>query len=215
MREIEKVLNKNEKVLWEGSPNFWPFVAKSFLIAPFGLVFFSFAVFFTINALQMSSVFPVFGMSSTITVIFGSIFALAGISMIFGPPLYAITVHKHTHYAITDKRVLLQKGIIGRDFEIVDFDKITNVEVNVGLFDKILSESSGSILMSTAGSMATYARSGNVMIIPQTLYSVKQPYDVFKFFKKVSHDVKTDMYFPNKYRPNVNLGYKTKYNSKM
>ena len=106
---------------------------------------------------------------------------------------------------------MIQKGVVGRDFEIVDFDKISNAEVNIGLFDKMFGNT-GSILLTTAGSL-TYSRQGPVSR-PYILSNVKNPYEVFKFFKKVSYDVKTDIQFPNKYRPNVNPGYKTKYKPK-
>lgn len=132
-----------------------------------------------------------------------------GLAVFIGFPLYSILVHKHTYYAITDKRIIIQKGLIGRDFEIIDYDQVTNAEVNVGILDKLLGKNSGSILISTAGSF-TYTRQGPVNK-PYTLSHVKDPYHVFKFFKDVSHDVKTDINYPNKYRPRTNPGYRTGY----
>ena len=38
-----------------------------------------------------------------------------------------------THYAVTNKRIILQSGIIGRDFKSIDYDKIQNVSVNKGI----------------------------------------------------------------------------------
>lgn len=135
-----------------------------------------------------------------------------GIVLIVGIPLYQLLVYKHVYYAITNKRVLFQKGLIGRDFEIVDFDQITNAEVNVGVFDTLFGGKTGSILISTAGSI-TYQR-GIGSQRPYTLRNIENPYEVFKFFKKVSHAVKTDIQFPNQYRPTTNPGYKTEYNPK-
>lgn len=135
-----------------------------------------------------------------------------GVASVFGIPLYKALVYKHTYYAVTNKRVLLQKGLIGRDFEMVDFDQITNAEVNVGVLDKLFGGGSGSILISTAGSL-TYTRSGAVQK-PYTISHIDNPYDVFKFLKKVSYAVKTDIQYPNKYRPKTNPGYDTDYNPK-
>ena len=132
-----------------------------------------------------------------------------GFLMTFGGPLYKVLVYKHTHYAITNKRVLFQSGLIGRDFQMVDFDQVTNADVNVGLIDKLFSKSSGSILIASAGTL-TYTRQGQVQK-PYTLSHIKDPYEVFKFFKKVSHDVKTDIQYPNEYRPQNNPGYKSGY----
>jgi len=44
MRELDKVLDRDEKVFWEGKPKFWPFFLSSFAVAIFGLVFLVFGV---------------------------------------------------------------------------------------------------------------------------------------------------------------------------
>lgn len=195
MKELDKVLNQNEKVLWEGKPSFWPFFLSS-SIYPFifGLVWMFFLIPF------------IYGLSFLI--LFVPHFWI-GIVLIVGVPIYQLLVFRHICYAITDKRVILQKGLIGRDFEIVDFDQITNAEVNVGLIDKLFGGKTGSILISTAGSF-TYTRRG-ITQRPYTLRHIENPYDVFKFFKKVSYDVKTDIEYPNKFRPQENPGYQTDY----
>ena len=132
-----------------------------------------------------------------------------GIILVFGIPLYQFLSYKNIYYAITDKRVILQKGWIGRSFETVDFDQVTNTEVVVGVFDKIFGGNSGSVLISTAGSL-TYSRQGQVSR-PYTMRTVLKPYDVYKFFEKIEHDVKTDIEYPNALRPKENPGYNTDY----
>lgn len=191
MREIDKILDQNEKVLWEGKPDFWPFFGISCIggVIGFFMLFFSFLELIFLNSL-------------------GLIFYL-GFCFSFILPLYQFLAYKITHYAITDKRVLIQQGVIGRDFKIIDFDQITNSEVNVGLFDKLFGGRTGSILISTAGSF-TSGQYGPVHT-PFALRSIFEPYEVFKFFKKISHDVKTDIQYPNDYRPQTNKGYKTQY----
>src|SRR3989338_3992236 len=207
MNEFDKILDSKEKILWEGKPKFWPYLCSgSGITTLFGLVWLGFLIPFFIVAFLNIAQGGVFGWG---------IFLLPHfwIAMVFvvGIPLYQILVYKHIYYAITNKRVLFQKGLIGRDFEILDFDQITNAEVNVGLFDKLFGGgNSGSILISTAGSF-TYGRHGPIQK-PYTLRNIENPYDVFKFFKKVSHAVKTDIQYPNKYRPKTNPGYGTDYN---
>ena len=39
MRELDKVLDENERVFWEGNPKFWPFFLSGFAGILFGLVF--------------------------------------------------------------------------------------------------------------------------------------------------------------------------------
>lgn len=199
MRELDKVLNEDEKVFWEGRPRFLPFFFSSIIVSLFGLIFVwvglpSFlANAKTGNPFSILTAFPFW----------------IGILITVGIPLYTALVYKYVYYVITDKRVIIQGGLIGRDFEMVDFDQITNADVKMGILDKLFGRSSGSILISTAGTL-TYTREGP-MQKPYTLRHIKDPYEVFKFFKKVSYDVKTDIQFPNKYRSNDNPGYKSDY----
>lgn len=191
MRELNKVLDNNEQVLWEGTPKFWPY----FLGSSIGI---------TILALFWLVIMLPFFLVALISIFTGSLFGLAfllfppfwiGIALFIGLPLYQYLVHKHIYYAITDKRVIIQRGLIGRDFDSIDFDNIRNAHVNVGLFDKLFGDS-GSLMIS-AGKM-------------YILRNIENPYDVFKNFKELSHSVKTDIYYPNELRPKQNLGYKTK-----
>jgi len=201
MKEIDKILDSKEKVFWEGRPKFWPFFLSGFAGALFGLIFLIVGGIFVIMGILSGNYFFIFIPHFWIGVVF-----------VFGIPLYKALVYSHTYYAITHKRIILQKGLIGRDFETVDFDQITNAEVNVGVLDKLFGGGSGSILLSTVGTF-TYTRRGPIQK-PYTISHIANPYEVFKFFKKVSHDVKTDIHFPNKYRPTENPGYRTHYNVK-
>jgi len=199
MKELDKVLDKNEKVFWEGKPKFWPFFLSGFAMASFGLFFLIIGGLVIVWEIKRGNYLFIFLPHFWI-----------GVVLVFAVPIYRALVYKHTYYAITNKRVLFQKGLIGRDFEMVDFDQITNVEVNVGVLDILFGRKSGSILISSAGSF-TYTRRGAVQK-PYTISHIENPYGVFKFFKKVSHAVKTDIQFPNIYRPKTNLGYGTSYN---
>lgn len=207
MRELDKILDQDEKIFWEGQPSFWPFLfGGSAASTIFGIIWMIFLI-------------PFIGVA-VYDVLFGShvlgfgIVLLPhfwiGITLVFGAPIYQILVYKHTHYAITHKRVIFQKGWIGRDFEMVDFDQITNAEVNVGLFDKLFGGgNTGSVLISTAGSSVFTDKKS--IKIPYVFRNIANPYDVFKLLKKVTHDIKTDIQYPNKFRPTDNPGYQTDY----
>lgn len=206
MREISKILDRNEKTLWEGKPRFWPYLFSSSAITTiFGLFWMLFLIpFIVIALLDIALGSHIFGFGIVLLPHFW-----IGIFLVVGIPLYLILVHKHIYYAITDKRVIIQKGLIGRDFEIVDFDQITNAEVNVGFFDTLFGGKSGTIIIASAGTL-TYSRQGAASK-PYMLRNIPKPYEVFKLFKEVSHAVKTDIEYPNKYRPKTNPGYKTRY----
>jgi uncharacterized membrane protein YdbT with pleckstrin-like domain len=203
MKEINKVLDGNEKVLWEGEPQFLPFVisgsAVSLLVAIF--LFILVVPFAGLIMYGKISGYNAFGYSSLLLLPhlwIGAFFLVAA-------PLYQILSHRHTHYAVTDKRVIIQKGLIGRDFYMVDFDKIGSADVNVGIVDKVFGKNTGSIRIISAG---------GARALSYTLRNIEDPYTVFKSFKKVSHDVKTDIQYPNAMRPEENKGYDTDYSDK-
>ena len=46
---------------------------------------------------------------------------------------------------MTNRRVIIQSGVIGIDFTSIDFSQIINSEVSVGLIDQMLKDESGSV----------------------------------------------------------------------
>ncbi|EKE25758.1 MAG: hypothetical protein ACD_5C00042G0003 [uncultured bacterium] len=130
MRELEKVLDENEKVIWEGKPDFWPFfLGGTVPLTIFGIFWMGFMAIFIFTSFKTPGPFRY--------VIFLMPHFWIGLGMLFGPAIYNYFVYRFTFYVITDRRVIFQAGIIGRDFKFVDFDQITNAEVNVGIFDKL------------------------------------------------------------------------------
>lgn len=206
MKELNKIIEDDEKILWEGKPNFMPFFFRGVWASlPIGTAFLVAGVLILISSYGK---FVDNLTSFLISLPFLFVGSIIGIYW----PLLRIWIYKHTYYGITNKRTIFQTGIIGRDFEILDFDKITNTQVNVGVFDKLFSKSSGSILISSSGDYSVNLYSH--LPINRTLSNIPNPYEVFKFFKKVSYDVKTDIEFPNQYRPKINPGFKTSYKPK-
>ncbi len=186
MYEFDKVLNKGEKILWDGKPVFRPYFMGSIGLVIFGTIFFLAGLVVFIMAIVTKQylllLFPHFWI---------------GLGIAVGVPLYRYFSYKYIAYAITNKRVLIQKGIIGRDFDFVDYDQIRNVSVDVGFFDKVFGKESGTLEIYT-GAASTYI-----------LENIQNPYQVTRFFSKVAYNVKTDMEYPNKYRPKKNPGYTT------
>jgi len=207
MREIDKVIDKSERILWEGKPKFWPFfLGRSVGATFFGGVWLLFLLFFFVTAAVSNP--------NALTILLLTPYFWIGILIAIGVPIYTFLVYNHTYYAITDKRIIMQKGIIGRDFEIIDFDQLSNAGVNVGLFDKLFGKNSGSILLTTPGTITytnTFSQRGTMAQRPHVLSNIHDPYNVFKLFKKVSFDVKADIQYPNRYRPKENVGYQTEY----
>src|SRR3989344_5466519 len=110
MSEFNKILDKNEKIAWEGRPHF----GNYFLLSGFFAVI---ALVFLIVGFMFQGVFYLFIISFVLFVIF--------IARIMNYRLLA--------YAITNRRVILQSGIIGADYKSIDFDKIQEINVDVDL----------------------------------------------------------------------------------
>lgn len=202
MNELDKILDTNEKVLWQGKPYFWSFfLGRSLGALLFGVIW---------TLIIMATVAPVIASSGNIAFIFVLPHFWVGFGLIVFTPIYSALVCRFTHYAITDKRALFQEGLIGRDFKTIDFDQLTNSEVLVGVIDKIFG-GTGSIRLFTAGTFETAKNRMNPK--PYTIAHIHNPYEVFKFIKKVSHDVRTDVNYPNELRPRQNPGFQTEYSN--
>ncbi|MBS3112498.1 hypothetical protein J4418_00225 [Candidatus Woesearchaeota archaeon] len=57
MRELDKVLDQNEKVFWEGKPKFGPFFIGGFAGAIFGIFFLAIGGFFVLQGIASGNYF--------------------------------------------------------------------------------------------------------------------------------------------------------------
>ena len=211
MNEIQKVLNTNEKILWQSSPIFWPyFVSNTFnsFVPGFGLsvVLYpcSLWLYRSRGNLKFDDVL-IFACLSILLLIF----IYSAFYLIIVAPIRFWFSAKHTFYVITDKRIIIQSGVIGRNFKYIDFDDVTSADVNVGIWDKLCNKNTGTINIATASFSVDDTNIQNTG--SYSFNNIVAPYEAFTFFKKVSFDVKTDMEYPNQLRPGENSGYKTKY----
>lgn len=176
--EIDKILISGEKILWQGRPYFWSFILGSLGISIFGIFWLLFLVPF-IKAMGKGVLFlPHFWI---------------GVFLTFWTPVYTMLVWRYVHYAITDRRIIIQKGLIGRDFHTLEYDKIQDVYVNVGLWDKIFG--TGDIVFHTAGGAyaATQTFPGQ-RVTPRTapsLSDIHNPYEVFRLLEKLRTEFAT------------------------
>jgi hypothetical protein len=214
---ISEFLDDNESIVWEGKPNRLVYSLRGIAISIFGLFWITPICSFTLFPLLISGIGGLASGSGTGGLVglgFGSFFScftipfwFIGIAMTLNP-VFNFFAWNNVSYAFTDKRIILSSGLIGQDFKAVDFDQIKNITVNVGIIDKLLGKNTGSIKIFSGetkrGEHGTYS-------VSDTLFAIKDPYNVFRKLKKVSHDIKTDIEYPNKLRPDSNPGYNTKY----
>jgi membrane protein YdbS with pleckstrin-like domain len=193
--QFEAIKDKDEEVLWTGAPEFVPFILTGIPFLIFGLIWGAidyFAFIRNIPVKEMGMV-PLLFFALHLAPFYGSILNM----------LRLYLVHGNTCYAVTNKRLIMRSGFFGIDFKIIDYDKISDIEVTVNPVENLF------------GVGTIQAFSGRTTSKGHRLYdkfmAIKEPYAVFKKIKEISVDVKTDWKFPNQMRPDNNPGYGTKY----
>lgn len=194
--QLKDILDNDEKVLWEGKPTFLPFVASGLPFLGFGIIW---------GIMDYGFIQKAFTSPSSLDLTFVPFFLLHLMPLWLGFLNVArlFLVFNNTTYATTNKRILLRTGFWGIDFKSIDYDKILDVRVDVNPFESMFGV--GSIKINT-GLMG-----GRGTSIYDSITAIHNPYGVFKQIKTVSVNIKTDWNYPNKLRPDENLGYKTKY----
>lgn len=155
MNEIPNILEPKEKVEWEGKPSYLPYMISISM------------VIIIISALVLLFSWG----KANLTVIILITIAISALLFLFTHLSYRVA-----HYAITNKRVIIQYGIIGRDFKTFDYDKIQNASVNVGLLGIIFKV--GNIQFFT-GEISTTSK-GRPIAVYDTFYYIDAPYDILK-----------------------------------
>ncbi|MEI8339778.1 MAG: PH domain-containing protein [bacterium] len=187
MLQTNELINTDEKNLWTGSPKFWPFLFnKTFSLFVFVLGWI--IAFILIVYFQDKTVFAKPELIKSILPWLAPSFGFIIIFLILNI-IYTAIVFFFTKYTITDKKVIIQKGIISKKVIMLDFDKITNSEVQVGLFDRLCGGTTGSILISTPTSIVYVNR--RMRNNPYWLVSIPKPFEVYKVFREGANNKTT------------------------
>jgi len=113
---------------------------------------------------------------------------------------------KNTIYYVTDKRVIIQNGFVGIDYQSIYYKDIKNVNLKIGLIDKLLGV--GDIYFQ----LDTYINRNNTTVeMRNALLDIENPYEIYPKIQKIVLDIQTDIEYPNALRPDQNPGYNTKY----
>lgn len=198
--EFDSIKDDDEEILWIGKPVFTPYILSGLGIGLFTIAFGIIWIF--------TSKFRNFEEGSEPNSwfwLFGLLPLLQG-AYVFFNKLFS---YPNTAYAYSTKRVMMRTGFIGTDFKTIDYDKISDIEVNVNVIERIFNV--GTVRFFSG---RTQTDEGNTTKLYDKWISIKDPYGVFKLVKQTSVDIKTDFNYPNALRPDTNPGYKTKYERK-
>lgn len=197
--EFDSVKDDDEDILWTGKPKFIPYA-----VTALGLgigVFIFVGVYYTMTKNIRNEDGTTGNFSIWFVAIPIAIFLLSFLSKIFS--------YSNTSYAFTNKRVMVRTGFIGTDFKIIDYDKISDIQVTVNFVERAFNV--GTVRFFSG---RTESNDGITSKFYDRWEAIDNPYEVFKQLKKVSVDIKTDFNYPNALRPGANPGYGTKYNPK-
>jgi uncharacterized membrane protein YdbT with pleckstrin-like domain len=182
---LDNLLNEGEIVLWRDKPVEKAFILPGLTSIPVGLIFLGFSIFWMWEATSAGA--PGF------FTLFGFPFVLIGLGLTFGPSLWQFMRFRNTEYMVTDKRIITQTGAIGLDTRFVDFEKIQEVYVKIGIIDKLFG--TGSLYAMTAGfsgfSPSAGYRYGSFYGSRPSLAALKEPYKVQKLLQEAIEKSKT------------------------
>ena len=193
-------LAEGEQELWSAKPKKSAFIINNIVrmmpVALIWLLFDSFIIYVFISSGAIKEM--------VLPIIIFFAFHLLPVWIWLGNIITASKKWKNTKYYVTDRRIIIQTGIIGASYDTIYYKDIKNVSLKIGVIDKLLKV--GDIYIDT-GSILTIS-SKNVMM---TILDVENPYEIYGKLQKIVLDIQTDIEFPNAYRSNENPGYNTKY----
>ena len=196
---LMNMLMPNESVLWQGVPKKSAYIINASLkMLPIALIWLFFDGFFIINILAGG-----FSGGMNLFLIPFFLIHLFPVWIWLGSTLTASTRWKNTQYAVTDKRILIRNGLIGYDYKSIYYTEISNVNLRVGMIDKMLGV--GDIYLSLQG----YTSKGQPLM--SSIVDIENPEKAFKIIQQAVLDIQTDIHYPNALRPEHNPGYNTTY----
>lgn len=187
MSELARHLRAEEKVLWIGKPVMKAYFLPALGGIPIAMFFLAFviAMLFFGEPSGFEWLLPLFVIGGVIVLVF-----------VFVLPIWQLLRFRNTEYVITDQRVIIQSGAIGKDTRFADLDKIQEAHVKVGLVDTWFG--TGSIMILTAGQVAMGTIGGDTIswtsplpkITPNISY-IREPYEVMKLLQEAKEKVPT------------------------
>ena len=208
-------IDDNEKILWQGKPHKFMYLLNgaSILSLIFLLVWVLMFSFIGSKSLSFSNEFGgltpgnMVNGSFDIFTFFPYIIFIGFLAVFIIIPIKRLIESFKVNYYITDLRIYIESGIIGRDIQSIEYKEINKLNVNVDLLGKLFNR--GTIALTPD---QTYSNRDNYYTIRGIrLIGVENPYAVYKLIKNNSLNVTTDQQYPNAYRPDKNPGYNTRF----
>lgn len=201
VEEEKSPLIEGENLIWSGKPKKSAFIVNKILVmAPFALIWLGIdsaiiTAFFSTGAVNdvLFFIIPFFAIH------------LFPVWVWLGNILTANKKWKNTKYYITDKRIIIQNGFIASNYQTVYYKDIKNVNLHVGIIDKLLGV--GDIYFDLGSRRA----SDETLNMVTGFLDIVEYNELYQKVQKVVLDIQTDIQYPNALRPETNPGYNTTY----
>lgn len=148
-RHMERLLRDDEELVWNSKPQKRAFYVTSILGGLLALGFLG--MFFLFPFLGFAAVL-VAGMAGSpeSAVALGTGVGIVGMIAVVGL-VYAGTrwQYKHAEFALTDDRAIKTSGLVGRDSSTISLEDVRDIDVYVGLVDKLFG--TGRVELQVAG----------------------------------------------------------------
>ena len=190
---VNDVLVNGESIIWSGKPKKSAYIInKFFIMLPFAIIWLMFDSIFIISFIASGSFMEMLWFII-------SFFALhlMPVWIWLSNVLTAKKNWENTEYYVTDKRIIIESGFIGMNYQTIYYKDIKNVYLRIGVIDKLLKV--GDIYFDINQNRT------------QFFLDLENPYELYTKLQKIVLDIQTDIEFPNNLRPNENNGYNTKY----
>lgn len=179
----------DEEILWIGKPHLTSYLSKDSTL--FAIDFFCIIVLYYSISFEPPSGFITFLLLFIIAPFLYKLFIF----------LSAFLFFKKTVYAYSNKRIIIKmKSIQGTKIEIINYDQISDMKINIGFVERIYNVGTVSFF---SGKLEEDERSEKkVKKLYDHFTAIETPYEVFKFIKQNSFSVKDDFKRPQIHRLN-------------
>lgn len=196
------LLIEGENLIWSAKPKKSAFIVNKVLaMMPFALVWLLFDLAFLIPMISSGQINEMLFIIIPFFVIH-----LLPVWIWLGNVVTANKRWKNTKYYVTDKRIMIQTGFIGTDYQTIYYKDIKNVNLRIGIIDKLLGV--GDVYFEL-GNFLNYNTKVSAMKV--AFLDVENPYEIYPKLQKIVLDIQTDIEYPNALRTDENYGYNTKY----
>jgi hypothetical protein len=121
---LRRSLRDGEQLLWAGqAPQGWRLTLPDMFLIPFSLIWGGFAIFWEYGVLNMPGPVDLF------FALWGLPFVILGLYLIVGRFWVDALRRKNSLYAVTDRRILIQSGILAPQLQSLDARTLSNVQL--------------------------------------------------------------------------------------